>query len=102
VQGISCITTIYAKSQDALGLNGGAIAVLAVECLMETPQKGTLIRRQTITEKYIPFGNYLIALRTCTSYSVKLVDSYERRLGIIREAAVVAYLYVLFRYVNGL
>jgi hypothetical protein len=50
-----------------------------------------LVRRQRGME-YIPFGNYMIAPRTCTSYSVELVDNYERNLGIIREAAVMAYL----------
>jgi hypothetical protein len=80
VKDISCITTIYAKSLDALNSNFGAIAGLAVECVMETPQKETLIRRKRVMEKYIPFGNYLIAPRTCTSYSVELVDNYERRL----------------------
>lgn len=45
VKDISCITTIYAKSLDALGSNGGAIAGPTVECLMKTPQKGALMRR---------------------------------------------------------
>jgi len=29
---------------------------------------------------------------TCISHSVELVDNYERRLGIIREAVTMAYL----------
>jgi hypothetical protein len=59
---------------------------------METPQKEIFVRRQRGMEKYITFGNYLIAPPTCTSHSVELLDNYERRLGIIKEAAVVAYL----------
>lgn len=92
MKNISFITTIYVKSQDALGSNGGAIAGPNVECLMETPLKGALMRRQRVMEKYIPFGNYLIPPRIRISYSVELVDNYERRLGIIREAAIMAYL----------
>jgi len=83
---------IYAKSQDALGSNSGAIAWHTVECLMKTPQKGALMRRKRVMEKYSNFGNDLIPPCTCISHSVELVDNYERRLGIIREAAVMAYL----------
>jgi len=50
VKDISCITTIYAKSQDALGSSGGAIAGLNVECLMYGPEKGAVMRRQSYGE----------------------------------------------------
>jgi len=63
VKDIFCITTIYAKSLDALGSNSGEIAGPTVECLMKTPQKGALMT-QTVMEKYILFGNYLIPPRT--------------------------------------